>query len=74
MAKLSDSVAPEVKIISLGSQLTKLETFSLDSSINSSAFQPKEWDLEPALPKFPSKERQSFILSTTLESTGVVDA
>ena len=42
MAKLSDSVAPEVKIISLGSQLTKLETFSLDSSINSSAFQPNE--------------------------------
>ena len=40
MARLSDSVAPEVQIISLESQLIKLATFSLASSTSSSAFQP----------------------------------
>ena len=74
IAKLSDSVAPEVQIISLGSQLIKLATFTRASSTNSSAFQPKTCDLDPELPKAPSTDKHSFILSTTNESTGVVEA
>ena len=42
IAKLSDSVAPEVHTISLGSQLTRLATLDRASSVASSAFHPKE--------------------------------
>ena len=42
IAKLSDSVAPEVHTISLGSQLTRLATSDRACSVASSAFHPKE--------------------------------
>ena len=51
MARLSDSVAPEVQTISLESAFINEATWCLAFSIPSSAFQPKICDLEAALPK-----------------------
>ena len=74
MAKLSDSVAPDVHTISLESAFTRFATCSLAFSTASSAFQPNSWDLDAGLPKVPSIKRQSCILAATLGSTGQVAA
>ncbi|CFO66834.1 Uncharacterised protein [Bordetella pertussis] len=70
MARLSDSVAPEVQTISRGSALTSLATSSRAFSTASSASQPKAWLREAGLPKL--SYNQGIIFSTTLGSTGVV--
>ena len=72
MARLSDSVAPEVQTISRGSALSNRATSARAASTASSACQPKVWLREAGLPKLPSASRQAFILAATWGSTGVV--
>ena len=72
MAKLSDSVAPEVHTISRESALTRSATCCLACSTASSAFQPKMCEREAGFPKLPSRVRHSVITFTTRGSTGVV--
>ena len=51
MARLSDSVAPLVKMISLGSALIRAAMSARAFSTASSASQPNAWLLEAGLPK-----------------------
>src|SRR3989304_8547626 len=71
MARLSDSVAPEVQTISLGSAPISAATFARASSTASSACQPKACEREAGLPNSPSSVRYWHILSATRGSTGV---
>jgi len=50
MARLLDSVAPEVQMISFGSAFTSAATFSRASSTAFSAVQPKAWLRDAGLP------------------------
>jgi hypothetical protein len=52
MARLLDSVAPEVQTISLGSALTSAATCSRASSTAASASQPKLCERDAGLPNF----------------------
>src|SRR3546814_15109626 len=63
MARLSDSVAPEVQMISRGSALTRLATSWRAFSTASSASQPKAWLREAVLPKL------SYIQGTMFSTT-----
>jgi hypothetical protein len=51
MARLFDSVAPDVQTISLGSALTSFATCSRASSTAASVSQPYAWLREAGLPK-----------------------
>ncbi len=68
--RLSDSVAPLVKMISLGVALMSEATCARAFSTASSPAQPKEWLRLAALPNFSLK--YGTIVSTTRGSTGVV--
>ena len=70
MARLSDSVAPEVQTISLPLAPMSAPTCSRASSTAFSAVQPKLCERLAALPKFSVK--YGSIASTTRGSTGVV--
>ena len=70
MARLSDSVAPEVKTISLPLAPMSAATCSRASSTAFSAVQPKLWLRLAALPNFSVK--YGSIASRTRGSTGVV--
>ncbi len=72
MARLLDSVAPEVQTISRGSAPINSASKARPSSIASSACQPKLCEREAGLPKLPSWVKQSDIFSATRGSTGVV--
>ena len=70
MARLSLSVAPEVKMISLGVAPTSFAMRSRAVSTAASAAQPKEWLRLAALPNFSTK--YGSISSNTRGSMGVV--
>src|SRR5688500_5341137 len=72
MARLMDSVPPEVNTISLGSRAPiSLAIWARAVSTPLSASQPKEWLRLAGCPNFSVK--YGIIASTTLGSTGVVD-
>ena len=70
MARLSDSVAPEVQTISLPLAPIRAPTWSRAGSTAFSAVQPKLCDRLAALPN--SSVKYGSIASTTRGSTGVV--
>ncbi len=70
MARLSDSVAPLVKMISFARAPISRATCSRPASTASSASQPKPWLRLAALPKASLK--YGSIASSTRGSTGVV--
>ncbi len=70
MARLSDSVAPEVKTISLSEAPMSAATCLRACSTAASAFQPNAWLRDAALPK--SSRRYGSIASSTRGSSGVV--
>ncbi len=70
MARLSDSVAPEVQMISFESQFTSAATSTRAFSTACSASQPKGWLRDAGLPK--RSVSQGIIFSATRGSTGVV--
>ena len=72
IARLSDSVAPEVQTISRGSAPSTSATSFLAFSTRSSACQPNGWLREEGLPKTPWLVRHSAMLFATRSSTGVV--
>ena len=69
MAVLSDSVAPEVKVISFGEAFTRAAICSRARSTASPAVQPKEWFEEAGLPKW--FVRNGTMASNTRGSTWV---
>ena len=69
IARLLDSVAPDVKIISLGSALSNSATCILYFSTISLVSLPKEWLLECGLANFSEKKGNIFL--RTLSLTGV---
>ena len=73
MARLLDSVAPEVNTISLGSALTKSAIWLRETSTASSATHPNLCERDAGLPNTPSVVKQSAILAATRGSTGVVE-
>ena len=70
IARLFDSVAPEVKMISLGSAPITRAIWTRARVVASSARQPKACVREAALPY--SRSKQGSIASTTRGSTRVV--
>jgi hypothetical protein len=70
IARLSDSVAPEVNMISFGSAPITRATCSRARSTASSAAQPNGWLREAALPK--TSVKNGSIASTTRGSVRVV--
>ncbi len=70
MARLFDSVAPEVQTSSRAVAPIRAATWARASSTAASARQPKAWLLEAALPK--SSLKKGSMASSTLGSTGVV--
>ena len=70
IARLIDSVAPDVQISSRGSQLTSSATWARAFSTAFSASQPNAWLREAGLPKW--LRSHGTIASTTRGSTGVV--
>ena len=70
IARLSDSVAPEVKTISFAEAFIARATCSRAASTAASASQPKTWPREAGLPKTCVK--YGVIASSTRGSTGVV--
>ena len=70
MARLFDSVAPEVQTSSLAVAPIRAATWARAASTASSARQPKEWLLEEALPN--SSLKYGSMASSTRGSTGVV--
>ena len=70
IAMLFDSVAPDVKTISLLSAPTRLATCSRAASDALSASQPYSWVFECGFPNWP--DRKGSIASSTRGSIGVV--
>lgn len=71
IARLSDSVAPDVKMTSPGLQPRSPATWARACSTPSSASQPKLWLREAAFPNFSVK--YGSIAARTSGSTGVVE-
>ncbi|HMT30056.1 MAG TPA: hypothetical protein PKD91_12330, partial [Bacteroidia bacterium] len=71
IAILADSVDPEVKIISPGSQFKNADTLLRAVSTASEAYRPGKWVILAGLPKWMLKN--GIISSSTAGSTGVVE-